>query len=317
VIGRLDSRLTQEDQPAGIAAFAHFDDGTQMVLTPALGLRLSIPADDRFIIAPPRNEPFDVLHRNVLAVGAGLGHVNAVWRVQCGAPTDRDDTGFTVMGSATASIEVNTAAPIGVRVERVFGSLTFPGDLAEEAGTPIQSQIRVLMVFEGRPNKDMTNDPRTVYDTSLSGGRLNVCGPGEDVCAPDPDVAPIIKSVPGGGFGPALLRVRFLHTPLFQNITLQVVGTEQMLMRLQPYPSFPGSDKMLIYSLLRYRNDASLVRKWQQAVVRCVLVLTDGREIEITTRPQTTYKVCQPSTLWLFSGCIHINLCTSFNSCSC
>eukprot|EP00051_Salpingoeca_urceolata_P025110 m.445779 g.445779 ORF g.445779 m.445779 type:complete len:6907 (-) comp20305_c8_seq21:164-20884(-) len=290
--------LDREDKLASVAAFATFNDGSRMEITPRIGLRLAVVgAGGNGVIEIPSTG--DLYHDNahVNTIGGGAGNfVQAQWRGQCAFPGFRPDFGFNVLGSGVGFVSSTVPQAIGVNVERVIRELGIPGDAGNAAGLPVTSPLQVFVLFDapdGVQRKDMTLDKRTNYDTSNSGGRFTLCPQGSGSttsCKPtDAGFDATIRSVNGTTAGTGSLLVWFDHLNLTANISISTVGTDSVVVVAHPFPSYAGSTDVDMTSLNLYSNRFSPVKVRQQAVAHMVVMLSNGDEIDVSSWQETSF----------------------------
>jgi hypothetical protein len=292
----LVTRLTFEGQPAFVAAFVDFDDGSRMQLTPSAGLRLSVDPGSETIVSLPLSGSTDVVHSRFLAVGTGVANVTAVWRTQCVTPGSNPDFSFTNLLTATARISSVVVPPDAATGSLSSTIITAATDPAAQAGVATFANATVQYLYpvaSGLAPRDMAADPRTTYDFSLANGLFTGCPDASTlVCSPTNGVPLTIRAVNGTGVG--VVMVRFSNSPLAVNLTLRVVAMASLAVRMVPNPSYPGSNTTFITTLHRYRNDFNTQRIVRQSGrLALLLSLTDGNVIDLSFDAAATYSVTQ------------------------
>ena len=291
----------REDFIGGVMAFATLSDGTRMPLAPRDGLFLSVSRNDEAVIQLPASTDSTFVNSHFVTTGSGTARLQASWLARCDAPNIRSDVLFFPMASSSATVTVVVPDPIGVVVESVLSKLALPNDTAATSLYPTTSPVRVFLLYRFNGSaiiqrKDMTNDPRTLYDSTASGGRISAC-PGEALtCNPTTSQTVQLNVTSTATAGIANMQIRFSHVSLVANVTIQVVGMQSLAVMINPFPVYSGSSNITITKLSRYNNQFSTTVVRQQGIARLQLTLSDGSLVDVSTFPQTTFYVYQPGT---------------------
>ena len=297
-----NATLTSVRQGAGVAAFAQFSDGRRMQVLSTDGLDVTIARGYSSVLQINADVP-----SMVYAAGPGVGKmVSARWRPpghQFGCST----------GEATGLGHANVNVPEPSRIQVIYNEdlrLTAVHDplvsVGYAAGIPLQ--VRLLYEVNGDvvQTLDVSTDPRTTYDVSGAAGLFSVCrSPTLEGCRQGNGlVSPVVArttnvSTAGRGY----ITVRYAHTDLEVNVSLLVIRTTHVEVKLHPYPEYlpsatwRGTSSRLfnVDTLHSIANPYSGTRVRQRAVAFAYAATSEG-DTHVLPRANQRFIAYQPST---------------------
>ena len=316
----VENKLVREDALAGVAAFASFDDGSQMLVSKGDGLVLAVEEEHQTIVrVPNENEKLIYQPDSIVAVGTGSGpFVKASWvvRKKCNAsdllvlahgngkvvaavkPPDLIRVTVVVPNTCSKTIECST--------EKCSSSSTCRHIMAPE-GDPLTlirqkyatyATIKVQAVFldadKGKILKEMTQDLRTHFNMTTQSAKFAVCAKASKTCVSTKATVKdgLVRLTAGKGVqaGDATFKIFFSHAKLVVPVTVSIVKTEKIETSLHPFPTYSASNKFSVKTLHRYRNDKSTAIVYQQAECRLYATLSNKGVLDITGEAEVGFK---------------------------
>jgi len=250
--------LTATGASAQLFSTALFSDGSAQPLQ----------VSDGIIFSSLNASVVTVSGTTLMAVANGSGPLfDSTWISPC--------TGVVVgNGAGTASVEI--AAATSISISLLSSTLAQQGDISILSGVASQSSITVSLVYPSG-SIDMTSDPRTIYDLSLSNGLFAV----QQGALPS---ARIVISQ-GNSSGTGILTVRFSHEQISQQVSIVVASTVRIDLLATPSPSFSGSLFVNVSSLRAIAQTG----QFQKARLKLYLRLSDGTSRDVSSSGSTVY----------------------------
>ena len=297
-----NSTLTSIRQGAGVAAFAQFSDGRRMQVLSTDGLDVTIASGYSSALQINANIP-----SMVYAAGPGVGKmVSARWR----------SAGYTFgcsTGEATGLGYANVVVPEPTRIQVIYNGdlrLTALRDplvsVGYVAGIPLQVQLLYEVNGDVVQTLDVSTDPRTTYDVSGAAGLFSVCrSPVLGDCRQGNGlVSPVVaRTTNVSSAGTGYITVRYHHTDLVVNVSLLVIRTAHVEVKLHPYPEYlpsatwRGTSSRLfnVATLHSIANPYSGTRVRQRAVAFAYAATSEG-DMHVLPRANQRFIAYQPGT---------------------
>jgi hypothetical protein len=232
---------------------AVFDDLTRMEITPADGLLYS--ATDANL---------EIQGEATVSVAVGAVSSNQSLVVASFVPSGMCNE--NVIGTGNTSFGIDLEAPQQLIARVSNNVLSFDGDAAILAGVSSSIDIVVELVFASGRVVDVTNDARTLFDLSSSGGLFVVQGD-------------TIVASSNGTAGSGELIVIFQGTTLKTQAVITVVKAVALTTTAVAYPAYDGSADTTIDLLSRIGGTAGA--HYEEASLVSVLALSNGDLLDL------------------------------------
>lgn len=253
-----------------LVAHVTFSDDRRQKLTSELGLTFK-SLNDHVLQITSQTE--------AISFGSGAGVLQANWWL---APSVCYPNGFS-LAVGYEMTNVSLSPPTVLEITGISPQITVPGDPSTVAGIPTSSPIVVTLVFENGHRVDMSSDPRTVFDLSLSDGFFTVDRVENNM--------PVINANTLGKLGKKDLVVRFTHFAISRSVKVNIVKYVNFALHAKPYPPFPGSS--LINSLSRVADTSS----HEMASLELFMVMSDGIDFDVTRHEYTSFSSLSPDVI--------------------
>ena len=245
-----------------LVAHVTFSDDRRQKLTSEHGLTFK-SLNDRVLQITSQSE--------AISFGSGAGVLQANWWL---ARSVCYPNGFS-LAVGYEMTNVSLSPPTKLEITGISPQITVSGDESTVAGIPTSSPIVVTLVFENGHRVDMSSDPRTVFDLSLSDGFFTVDRVKNNL--------PVINANTLGKFGKKDLVVRFTHFTISGSVKVNIVKFVSFALHAKPYPPFPGSP--LINSLSRVADTSS----HEMASLELFMVMSDGIDFDVTRHELSSF----------------------------
>ena len=264
---QIEQALTQEFQQAYVYVAAVLADGQRLVL------------DQQDGGAGQAGLSLVSLNSAVVEV-LGSGQPQLVQALDSGSGllvTGRLDSGSCSNSSVAvgfAAVEVALPPADGAVVDNFASKLTLVGDAAQlvSGGLATSSGVRVRLRF-GTRFQDLSQDGRTVFNTSLANGLFSVSRAG--------DGTPTIHSNSQGQSGTGTLLVSFTHQTVTAQVQIQIVVATAVLVDVQPFPIYTGSSSLVVARLAPIAGTSPTL--FQEGLVRVRMQRSDGVTVDVST----------------------------------
>ena len=225
--------------------------------------RMLLRQPDRVVLYSLNENVVQVSSTTVTAIGSGQGElVQAIWSSAPSCSSEPIATGVGV-------VNVALPHPEDIFVTLQTSVLAQPGSPASMVGVPSNVPVTITARFTGGRTQVLTNDPRTMYNTSE---RIRVMQNGNAIVTVDSSAQAGMYSV----------HVTFAQFPDLERVfNVTVVTLEDLRLTATPFPLYPNSESNHISSL----HPIASTGMRQRAIIAVTAVLDNGETMSISSLP--------------------------------
>ena len=277
----IDQQFYQENQAVHVAAHAVFSDGAQLEIKAADGLYVNSTNVD---VVQPIGQDQLRSYRN----GEGYLVPTYWWPAECRNVGQHQQVLSSTEGYVKVDIPPPTDVIVTVGSGRVFEANSDLGNLPFTiSGLSSYIDVTVQLKFKTY-SQNLTTDSRTIYNLSLSNDLFFL---------DSSNGRRRLTANSNGKTGNGFLVVQFKHVAITKKVRLTVVDIDDLIIRVRPYPTFPGfsgspSSSIIDEVSLDYIAGTGIRQKAQ---LFTHAALTD-RETFIDISQSATYSISDSST---------------------
>ena len=185
--------------------------------------------------------------------------------------------------SNAASLDIRIARLVGLEVTLGTTVLAIP-EHSTILGVPLETSIEVELLHEDRTAVPVTDDPRTIFNTTSAPFTVN-------------SGTVFSGSFPGEATFTVEYSLRDAHVGQSEG-PVTVLGIVELQLSALPYPSYDGATVQDAATLNRFANTSM----YQQAEITLIAVLSDGSIRDVTLHNATVFSISDTSVLSVEGG---------------